>query len=344
MGGATSKGDSWEEHQPWHVLGYQSTRPHLRLLSLPEGTIEPSPVALNGGSTALDRGFRRDGWLVFKPSQDVWGIDASLTGRAFRVGRWWDCEPARNPRTVWLGAPASPDPSAGRRWDEPTQLAEYDGVTRAVVARRELAPRLGLAAAVEGGLVMWDRGRELVLVPDGTKEAEPLIAAHDIIAQHDSVLAISAEPPSGQLGLFNVTSRAYVPVRRPLAGDWGMFGSFSPDGRWLATGVREEPAPTDPQAAVASIYEPTWTRLVLIGADGRVVLVDGQVDDFIPAPVWDADSRWLIFNPPFDKSLFACDTHAPRPALVPIVRRRGRPGPLIDVTDLIRRDRWRSRT
>jgi hypothetical protein len=341
MAGRASDGQPWEEHQPWHVLGYQQTRPHLRLLSLPEGTVGPSPVALNGAATALDSGFRRDGWLVFKPSQEVWGVDASLTGRAFRVGRWWDCVPARNPRTVWLGDPVSPDPTVGPRQDEPTQLAEYDGVRRAVVARRELAPGFGLVAAVDGGLVMWDRGRELVLVPDITDEAQPQIAAHDMIAQHEGVLAICGERRSGQLGLFDVASRAYVPVRCPMAGDWDMFGSFSPDGRWFAIGVREEPAPTDPQAAAASVFEPTWTRLVLVGADGRVILADGRVDNFIPAPVWDADSRWLIFDPPFDKSLFACDTHASRPALVPIVRRRGRPNPLIDVTDLTREARAR---
>ena len=75
--------------------------------------------------------------------------------------------------------------------------------------------------------------------------------------------------------------------------------------------------------------------LALVAPDGAVVLADGRVDNFIPAPMWDADGRWLIFNPPFDKSLFGCDTHAARPAPVPIVRRRGRVSPLIDVTDLV---------
>jgi hypothetical protein len=114
-----------------------------------------------------------------------------------------------------------------------------------------------------------------------------------------------------------------------------MFGSFSPDGRWLAIGVSEEPRSTDPQEAIASVFRPRWTRLALVGRDGSVVLADGRVDNLIPGPVWDAARRRLVFNPPFDKSLFACDTHAPQPALVPIVRRRGRPSPLIDVSHLV---------
>lgn len=324
-----------EGHCPWYILGYQATRPHLRLLSLPEETIVPSPVALNAPPTALDRGFRRDGWLVFKPSEDVWGVDASLTGAAFRVGRWWDCVPACNPQTVWLGAPVSRDSTVGRRLDGVTHLEEYDGARRAVVSRRELAPGLRLAGAVEGGLVMWDSDGRLLLVPDSAEEPEALVAARWIIAQRDAVLAITEEPGGEQLSLFDVSGRDFTPVSRPLAGEWGMFGAFSPDGRWLALGVSEEPRPSDPQTAVASAFRPRWTRLALVDRDGCVVVADGRVDNLIPAPVWDADGRWLVFNPPFDKSLFACDTHAPRPALVPIVRRRGRPSPLIDVTDLV---------
>ena len=189
MRGVGVSGHPLEGHRPWHILGYQATRPHLRLLSLPEDTIVPSPVPLNAAATALDRGFRRDGWLVFKPSEDVWGIDASLTGAAFRVGRWWDCVPAANPRTVWLGAPVSRDWTVGRGLDDVTHLAEYDGVRRAVVSRRELAPGLALAGALAGGLVMRDGNDALVLVRDDAEEPEPLVAAGRIIAQHEAVLA-----------------------------------------------------------------------------------------------------------------------------------------------------------
>jgi len=103
------------------ILGYQASRPNLRLLRLPEEVVEPSPVPVNA-RIALDHGFARDGWLVFMPGQEVRGVPVPLEGEAFRVGRWWDCVPAPNPRTVWL---ANPD-DGGDDEHAPTVVAEYD--------------------------------------------------------------------------------------------------------------------------------------------------------------------------------------------------------------------------
>src|SRR4051812_17932160 len=94
-------------------LGHQSARPRLRLVRLPEESVEPSPVPLDGATCALDRGFARDGWLVFTPNEEVWGVPAALDGPAFRVGRWWGCGPPPNPRTLWLANPADPHPNPG---------------------------------------------------------------------------------------------------------------------------------------------------------------------------------------------------------------------------------------
>src|SRR5690349_16101946 len=63
------------------VLGYQPTRPRLRLLSLPEGTVEPSPVRLDAAANALDRGFARDGWIAFVPNLGAGGPHLAVSTR-----------------------------------------------------------------------------------------------------------------------------------------------------------------------------------------------------------------------------------------------------------------------
>src|SRR5689334_13425272 len=79
------------------ILGSRASRPNLWLLRLPEEVAEPSPVPFNA-AVALDRGFARDGWLVLMTDLDVRGIPVPIEGKAFRLGRWWDCVPAPNPR------------------------------------------------------------------------------------------------------------------------------------------------------------------------------------------------------------------------------------------------------
>jgi len=348
------------------ILGYQASRPNLRLLRLPEEVVEPSPVPVNA-RIALDHGFARDGWLVFMPGQEVRGVPVPLEGKAFRVGRWWDCVPAPNPRTIWLANADVDDEHA------PTVVAEYDGVRREELARRELAPGLRLDAASSAGLVLRPpdhgppAGGDVLLLWPWQRACEPLGPGWHVLACHGSLLAV--EHRNGELTLLDAATRVETPIARPLPGGWNSFASFSPDGTRVAIGIDEEdaeertarmvaPLPelrslddigawieriTEPQHAAALerfrklSRQPRWTRLALIdAATGAVRLAEGHFDNFASAPLWSADSRWLIFDAPFDKSLFACDTGEPQPRLTPVLRRRGRPVPRIDVTAITR--------
>jgi hypothetical protein len=302
------------------VLGYQPTRPRLRLLRLPEERVEPSPVALDAAECALDR----DGWLVFTPNAEVWGVPASLEGRAFRVGRWWDCVPAPNPRTVWLANPVDPDPSGGLDHDAPTVLVEYDGVVRQEIDRRELPGSLRLEAAVPEGWIL--RGAR-----DGAGDADalllwrwrgssgtPVSSGYYVLASHGSLLAVAHR--DGRLSFVDAGTGTETPVSNPLAGGWHDSGAFSPDGAQFAIGVREQ------------LDGPASAQLALVDtATGAAALATGRFDNFATTPVWSQDGAWLIFDAPFDTSLFACHVRAASPTLVPVVRRRGRPVPLIDV-------------
>ena len=317
------------------VLGYQPTRPRLRVLSLPEEAIEPSPVPLNGAVCALDRAFVRDGWIVFAPNEEVWGVPASLTGNAFRVGRWWDCVPALNPRTVWLGAPVARDPQAWRDLDAPNLIQEYDGVRRETVQTLELPPGLGLEAVTQEALLLGDRGGRLWLMSWDLSDPEP-VGEGRVLAQHRSRIAIQTRPVNRKLTILDLAAGSQMAIRSPLPGPWGMFGSFSPDGSTLALDVSERPLATEVETAAARGFEPRWTHLALVAIDdGEIRLVDRRFDNFATAPVWTADGSWLIFDAPVDKSMFACRIADGEPTLQPLVRRRGRPSPLVDVTDIL---------
>jgi hypothetical protein len=324
----------------FRVLGYQQSRPHIRLLRLPEETVEPSPVSVNA-DVALDHGFARDGWLVFNAFADIRGIPVPLEGRAFRVGRWWDCVPAPNPRTVWLANP-------GPKFDEgaPTIIAEYDGVARRELTRRELTRSLRLEAAVADGLIF--RGHDHRNRDDDTlwiwtwnsEDVAPFSPGLRVVGAHDAMVAVADREK--RLSILHAGTRRSTPVVEPPAGEWASDGSFSPDGRWLALSYEErtehpdgdEPiTPTDPLAVLAQLSQPNWTRLAFVDtATGTSVVAEGRFNEFATSPVWTADSRWVIFDAPYENSLFACEAQAARPQLIPIVRRRGRPNPLIDVT------------
>ena len=284
------------------LLGYQATRPRLRVLRLPSETVEPSPVPLNR-PVAIDHGFAREGWFVLRPGREVWGIPASLDGK-FALGEWLTCVPAANPRTVWLG--------------DSTMALEYDGVLRCEVGRVSLpGGETYVVAAVPQGLVLSRSGK--LWLGD-----EPLAVGDDVLATSGSRLVVAAHR-SGQLTLVDASTGTITPVARPFAGRWNGRGSFSPDGAWFALGLAEQDFTT------RAMLEPDWTRLALIEAEtGAVTLAEGRIDNFATTPVWTADSRWLVFNAPFDKSLFACEIASMR--LQPLLRRRGRPSPLADVT------------
>jgi hypothetical protein len=345
----------------------------LRLLRLPEETIEPSPVPLNGASAALDRGFARDGWLVFNPVEEVWGVPVPLEGRAFRVGRWWDCVPALNPRTIWLANPVGPDANAGLDHDAPTLVVEYDGVLRQEVRRLELSQSLRLEAAVPDGLILrpslvtGDRDNDVLLLrPWHSDEARLLTSGWDVVACHDSLLAV--EHRDGDLTLVDTATRTEVPVGKPLPGEWRFSGSFAPDGAWLAMSVHEESTETwyadrlpdeayppqgedlgpwfasrlqDPAYLATAketgkrLSEPRWTRLALIDcATGAVTMTEDRFDGGASTPLWSQDGSWLIFNTA--TRMFACHVRESPLRLTRIVRRRGRPGPLVDVTAITR--------
>ena len=99
------------------VLAYQPTRPHLRLIRLPELEIEPSPVPLNNAGSALITS-RREGWIAFSAT-GIWGVPVPLNGRAFRVSKYsFDLLPSRNDRAIWISDGTG---------NQPGTYFEYDG-------------------------------------------------------------------------------------------------------------------------------------------------------------------------------------------------------------------------
>jgi hypothetical protein len=137
------------------------------------------------------------------------------------------------------------------------------------------------------------------------------------------------------IALLDTATGRRTPIAKPLPGQWDFSGSFSPDGAWFALGLeapRRERGDS-PAELLESLGQPTWTHLVLVEcASGVATVPSGRFDNFATDAVWSADSRWLLFDAPFDASLFAVDTHDSEPRLIPVLHRRSRPVPLVNVT------------
>ena len=305
------------------LLGYYSSRPHLRLIRLPECQVEPSPVPVNRASSALDRCVRREGWIAFH-AQEVWGVPIPLEGKAFQVGPTFSCIASQNERAIWMDAPVQPE--------ELRTYVEYDGVAREVTDERSL-PKYGhLEADVPAGLVIVEPDNALSLWERGASERVPL----DLDAVGPPGWLCVSEAPECFYRADGTPVRSALPIEgTPQA--WS--SSFSPDGSYAAvdidvSGPRAIPSMIDIVQGRAK-YTPKPHRLALIECStGDVTIADGVFDNFASAPVWSHDSEWLVFCAPFQRGgIWACRTGEAR--LERIRLPKATPVPLVNVTDLI---------
>jgi hypothetical protein len=310
------------------LLGYQPSRPNIRLVRLPELEVEPSPVRVND-SVALDYAIRREGWIALK-SHRVWGVPIPLDGPAFVVGPSFDFLPSHQPRAIWLNDGNIP---RDEPWRRPWVYLEYDGVARQVIDRIEVPAEARLvrdsgdalfASAHDGWYRRERTGGQFERVDERTA------------AQPGALLRTSAEHSSAEV--IN-SSGAAVPVELPIQGSWGR-GSTSPDGRHQVFDV-DVSGPPEPHSftdiAQGRVkYTPRPHRLGIIDLqDGSASVAEGVYDNFAYKPVWSDDGQWLVFYAPFQRNrLWACNVTAQRLESISFGR-RSPPAPLVNVTDLV---------
>jgi hypothetical protein len=300
--------------------------------------VEPAPVSLDEAYAAIGRCLPREGWLACAAHEEVWGIPSSFEEPAFSVGQSWGLIAGEDPRTIWLAPESTYD---GR----PSRFIEYDGVARAERRTLELEPGLGLAAVVSQGLVVAPVEAGIIQLhqwADGRRT--DLVAGTYVLAQHDALLAVEVD--HRDLMIFDVGRRTSVPVPRPAGSRWGMFSSFSPDGKLLAIGVEKDHGLSEEELRAAvwdaltgnsqDAREPT--RLALIDTTtGALRLAAGDLDNFATTPIWSADGTSAFFATPFEDALWRCDLPTPEPSLDRVLKRRA-PVPLADVTSLLARN------
>ena len=73
------------------LLGYAERPPMLRLIRVADQAVESAPASIDRGY-ALDDCLLRDGWIAFRPNDEVWGLPLPPGGEPFLVGKRW-----RNP-------------------------------------------------------------------------------------------------------------------------------------------------------------------------------------------------------------------------------------------------------
>lgn len=324
------------------IVGYQASRPHLRILTLPEELVEPAPApgAVNNSDVALDSAIVREGWFALFPSRGVWGMSLPFSGEGFRVeGEWDRCCPAPNPRNVWLARSSKFEDVRSPRSHDQTLVAEYDGVARVEVRRFELPPELSLRATITDGLLTspWESNRAglagLQLFRYGASDPEPFASELGpdlaVVGQAGDLLMLTETRSLGRDGFWLYEPGACQPVyvAPPPGMEFGMFSSFSPDADRIAIGI-ENPEAVHGRAG-RYVRDQSSMMAIVDARTGAVRVADGGFDNFASSPVWTADGRWVIFDAPFDLSLYACDTLADQPTLIPVLRKRGRPSPLV---------------
>jgi|GEM_PF-4794006 len=303
----------------------------LRIVRLPEAVVEPAPVSLDT-EYALDNCIRREGWLVFMPDVNVWGIPLPLGDLPFRVATESRVDAAgADPRTIWL------------RHRNSRTLTEYDGLAREVRREVELpGPEFSLATVTasgfllnsESGLHAWEPPRKprLLLADAGAQD----------VTDNGRARVLGWRLSTGVLLIIDPTDGSHVTVPGSGGGRW-RDGVFSPDGNWLALDLDCSPVTTLEEARVqfrdvvqgGATYEPKPHRLGLVRcADGALMIADGVYDNFANL-VWSLDSKWIAFNTPFaPRGLWLTRPETAKLEWISFGRRHA-PSLLCDASDLV---------
>jgi hypothetical protein len=308
----------------------------LRVVRLPEATVEPAPVSLDT-SYALDDCLRRNGWIAFCPNFEAWGVWLPLGDPPFLIARdtWTICA-GRDSQTVWLRARHEPI------------LTEYDGVARS--ARRELElpgqlkvessqpvgeVRSGLLFGLggDGGLFAWKPPAEPQILLDGVTP---------VALDPTGRTVLSWRHAARELVLYDVERRRQTVLEEPDGGRWPLFNAaFSPDGAWLAVDLdysieyseEELSAQLQEVARGRATYEPQTHRLGVVRcSDGAMTVAEGKYDNFANL-VWSLDSKWIVFSTPFAPRALWVTTPA-EARLARIRFKQNAPSLLCDISDL----------
>jgi hypothetical protein len=296
---------------------------------------EPAPVSLDTGY-ALDDCIRRNGWLVFTPNVDVWGLPLPFGERPFRVASETSVvATGGDPRTVWLH---------GR---DALTIAEYDGVARGTLREIQLpGQQFSVAALTPSGFILHDHHSGLYA---WDLSQPPRLLFDDVgptgVADEGQRQLVCLRISTDELVILDLHNGSHVTVPAPEVGRWTVqVGAFSPDAAWLAVDLDYTPETTQDEA-LAQIrqvalgqgeYEAQPHRLGIIRCtDGALIIADGVYDNFANI-VWSLDSEWIVFTTPFaPRGLWLTSPHEPQLEWISSGRRH-MPSLLCDASDLVR--------
>ena len=296
------------------LLGYAERPPMLRLIRLANLTVEAAPASIDRGY-ALDDCLLRDGWIAFRPNDEVWGLPLPLGAEPFLVGEGMSWAAAAHaPRSIWL---AEFPPV------EPQVASEYDGVARAVVRRVEVP--LGFRLAGEMGERRTGcrrrRGRRSRLGRRRRCAAASGRRRLALLRRVGSSLGVdpSRVPGARPRGRRRADrGRGPFPYRRAVG------------ARRIVLAGRRSVGDRD-RGLYRGVDRSRPHRLAIVDAsDGSVALAEGEYDNFA-RPVWSSDGAWIVFNAPFEPGgLWLCAVAEPK--LERILFESNPPVPLLDVS------------
>ena len=315
------------------LLAYHERKPMLRVVRLPEATVEPAPVSLDTGH-ALDKCVRRAGWIAFPLGTfEAWGISATFGEPPFLIARdtWW-VSPARDPRCVWLRAHKAP------------LLTKYDGTAKTIVLQLELPGDLALPVGeVDDQLLFDGRYDDGLFAWRGSGKPQLLLAGvRPMALDPTGRTVVCLRHETSELVLYDVEKTTQVSVPKPEGGRWPLEPIFSPDGAWLAVDLDYSPEYSDEEldAQLVELMRCSGThefqthRLGIIRcADGALTIAGGEYDNKANL-VWTLDGEMVVFSTPVaPRELWV--THPANAKLESVDFVQGTPSLLSDVSDLL---------
>jgi hypothetical protein len=309
----------------------------LRVVRLPEATVDHAPVSLDTGY-ALDECVRREGWIAFPANVDVWGVPLPLGEPPFLIAR--DTRLAcsgLDQAAVWL-----------RRHDG-RLIEEYDGKARKVRRQVELPEDFGaegsdligetrsgllLGLGEDKGLFSWQPPGEPSLLLEGVTAATLDPTGTTVLCWRHA---------RDELVLFDLHRATHTAIPKPSGCRWPLFeAAFSPDGAWLAVDLDYSIEYSDEElsAQLQDVMRGRGTdesqphRLGIIHCvDGTMTITEEEYDNFANL-VWSLDSEWIIFSTPFAPRALSI-TRPSEAKLARVEFGRAAPSLLCDISDSV---------
>lgn len=258
------------------ILGYHPRKPHLRLIRLPTGAVEPFAVHADHIRLQIARILPLKSWVLLDCREEQWATDRRLQGKPRRISVSFDACPDLDGDSIWI---------QNRRLERTYVRVGRDGVpledsvSLPVGSRLDAVTSHGWVIRDERALFLWERGRKPSELGFGITSASKgsLLLIQRV---YEDIMAIR-DLASGRE--FRLPNHDGIDELK-----WSRTGAFSPDGAFLAitANLTAETLPAERMDgdSIVAVFETSTGQLFRCNGTARLPHV----------PVWSSDNSTIV--------------------------------------------------